>query len=202
MLTPATAPHSITACCSYLPTLLLGLSFWILAIALSNPNVNPVMQTLTHPSSKAGPTSWTETDGHHWPYSSWLWIPQTNLGSKILALKNLCSVIYSYYLPSHLQCHPALPSILIFPQWLRQKLLFLPLYFHTSFYKPGKALRLSTADSPPSHSTSANPLGSSRRDINPALSYIFLFPSCSCICPVGDKAADQFCWYTYSAHSP
>lgn len=48
MLSPTTAPHGITACCSYLPTWLWGLPFWTLAFVLLNPSINPVMQTLTH----------------------------------------------------------------------------------------------------------------------------------------------------------
>lgn len=107
-----------------------------------------------------------------------------------LCPENLCSVINSY-LPSHLQRHPALPCILISPQWLMQKLLFLPLYFHTSFYKLGKALGVPTPNS-----ASANPLGSSWRDTDPTLSYIFLFPYCSCFSPVWNTEADNFCLCT------
>lgn len=60
----------------------------------------------------------------------------------ILALK--ISVIY-YHLPSHLRCHADLSTISSFsPQRLMQKSLFLPLYFHTPFYNPGKALHLPT----------------------------------------------------------
>lgn len=195
MLSPATAAHSITACCSYLPTLLLCLSFWILAIALSISSVNPVTQTLTLPALFQCRSCILNLN--------W-WLPVTFL---IMAL-NPCLPLALWAWPwrspfSYLFLSLALPPArsssstlyLHFPSVAHAKITFLPILFSYSILKD-RSLRFSTPKSYP---------GNLSQQILWALyeriqTYIFPTYSCSPIAqafsPVWDTEVDHFCLFT------
>lgn len=121
----------------------------------------------------------------------WLWIPQTGLGPKVFTLKTSVQLLI-------LTCPPTCSITQLYPvssfplngscrNYFSSH--FISIHHSTSWEKP--------QEFPPPNSASANPLGSSWRDTDPAFSYIFLLLSCSCLSPVWDTAADHFCPYSF-----